>query len=147
MINLIQPSPSSKPTMELLMHDGEHHEIGDGGWLMMTMATDSPLRSPNGLQISPPEEDQPYPLGAPSYLVRPLDLHRPQFQLHIFTFGEKKIREKDSSCFTIRSHRQALFFLGGLIWSPFGASERGIHRHRHHQPSSITNFMMLTIVR
>ena len=25
---------------------GEHHEIGDGGWLMMTMATDSPLRSP-----------------------------------------------------------------------------------------------------
>ena len=32
--------------MELLTHSGEHHEIGDGGWLMMTMATDSPLRSP-----------------------------------------------------------------------------------------------------
>ena len=32
--------------MELLTHGGEHHEIGDGGWLMMTMATDSPLRSP-----------------------------------------------------------------------------------------------------
>ena len=36
---------------------------------------------------------------------------------------------------------------GGLIWSPFGAPERGIRRHRHHQPSSITNFMMLTAVR
>ena len=32
--------------MELLMHGGEHHEIGDGGRLMMTMVTDSPLRSP-----------------------------------------------------------------------------------------------------
>ncbi|XBH67796.1 hypothetical protein VPH35_096113 [Triticum aestivum] len=50
--------------------------------------------------------------GAPSILVGPLDLHRPQLQLHIFTFGEKQIREKDSSRFTIRSRRQALFFLG-----------------------------------
>ena len=32
--------------MGLLTHGGEHHEIGDGGWWMMTMATDSPLRSP-----------------------------------------------------------------------------------------------------
>ena len=32
--------------MELLTHGGEHHEIGDGGWLMMTTMTDSPLRSP-----------------------------------------------------------------------------------------------------
>ena len=36
---------------------------------------------------------------------------------------------------------------GGMIWSPFGAPERGNHHHRHHQPSSITNFMMLTVVR
>ena len=28
--------------------------------------------------------------GAPPYLVGPLTLHRPQLQLHIFTFGEKK---------------------------------------------------------
>ena len=53
----------------------------------------------------------PAPLGAHSYLVGPLTLHRPQLQLHIFTFGEKKIREKDSSCFTIRSRRQALISL------------------------------------
>ena len=26
--------------MELLTHGGEHHEIGDGGWLMMTMAAE-----------------------------------------------------------------------------------------------------------
>ena len=32
--------------MELLTHGGEHHEIGDGGWLMMTMATISPLQNP-----------------------------------------------------------------------------------------------------
>ena len=50
--------------------------------------------------------------GAPPYLVGPLDLHRRQLQLHIFTFGEKKIREKVSSRFTIRSRRQALITLG-----------------------------------
>ena len=60
--------------------------------------------------------------------------------------GRKKIKEKDSSRFMIRSRCQALKPLGGLIWSPFGAPERGIRRHRHHQPSSITNFMMLTAV-
>ena len=32
--------------MELLTHGGEHHEIDDGGWLMMMMAMDSPLQSP-----------------------------------------------------------------------------------------------------
>ena len=56
----------------------------------------------------------PYPRGwgrAPC-LVGPLVLHRPQLQLYIFTFGEKKIREKDSSRFTIRSRRQALISLG-----------------------------------
>ena len=50
--------------------------------------------------------------GAPPCLVGPLTLHRPQLQLHIFTFGEKKIREKVSSRFTIRSRRQALISLG-----------------------------------
>jgi len=45
--------------MGLLTHGGEHHEVGDGGWLMMTMATDSPLSgAPNGFQISPPEEER-----------------------------------------------------------------------------------------
>ena len=36
---------------------------------------------------------------------------------------------------------------GGQIWSPFGAPERGNRCHRHHQPSSIDNPMMLFIVR
>ena len=39
--------------MELLMHGGEHHEIGDGGWLMMMTTTNPPLR---GLEWTP---DQP----------------------------------------------------------------------------------------
>ena len=90
---------------------------------------------------------RPLPLGVPPCLVGPLMLDQPQLQLYIFRFTEKKIREKVSSCFTIRSHRQALNLSGGLIWSPFRAPERGIRRHRHHQPSSITNFMMLTAMR
>ena len=53
--------------------------------------------------------------GAPlshGQAVAPLELLRPRLQLYIFAFADKKIREKDSSCFTIRSHRQALKPLG-----------------------------------
>ena len=56
MVNLIQPSPSSKPTMELLAHSGEHHEIGDGGWLMMTTATNPPLQGPERTPDQPSQE-------------------------------------------------------------------------------------------
>ena len=43
--------------MELLTHGGEHHEIGDGGWLMMMMmVTDSPLRSPERTPDQPSRE-------------------------------------------------------------------------------------------
>ena len=31
---------------ELHTPSGEHHEIGDEGWLMMTMPEDPPLRGP-----------------------------------------------------------------------------------------------------
>ena len=89
----------------------------------------------------------PAPLGRAPYLMGPLDALRRQLHIYIFAFGEKKIREKKSSRFTIQSRGQALNLSGGLIWSPFGAPERGIHRRRHHQPSSITNLMMLTAVR
>ena len=56
MVNSSNPSPSSKPTMELLTDDGEHHEIGDGGWLMMTMAMDSPLQCPERTPDQPSRE-------------------------------------------------------------------------------------------
>ena len=55
---------------------------------------------------------RPSPLGVPPYLVGPLVALRRQLQLHILAFGEKKIREKKSSRFTIRSRRQALISLG-----------------------------------
>ena len=42
--------------MELLTHGGEHHEIGDGGWLVTTMATDSPLQSPEQTPDQPSRE-------------------------------------------------------------------------------------------
>ena len=48
----------------------------------------------------------------PPYLVGPLVALRRQLQLHILAFGEKKFREKVSSRFTIRSHRQVLISLG-----------------------------------
>ena len=42
--------------MELLTHGGEHHEIADEGWLMMTMAMDSPLWSPERTPDQPSRE-------------------------------------------------------------------------------------------
>ena len=65
------------------------------------------------------------PLGMPPCLVGPLLLHRPQLQLHIFVFGEKKIREKDSSRFTIWSRRQALKPLGRADLESVRGSEEG----------------------
>ncbi len=56
MVNLIQPITVQKPTMELLTHGGEHHEIGDGGWLMMTTVTNSPLWSPEQTPDHPSRE-------------------------------------------------------------------------------------------
>ena len=88
-----------------------------------------------------------FPPGRTPYLVGPLELLRPQLQLYIFAFGDKKMREKDSSRFTIQSRRQALNSLGRADSESVRGSRRGIRRHRHHQPSSITNFMMLTAVR
>ena len=52
------PIISSMPTKELLTHGGEHHEIVDGEGLVMTTATNPSLRSPNGLQIRAPDEEQ-----------------------------------------------------------------------------------------
>ena len=54
MINLIQPITVQQAYDGT--HGGEHHEIGDGGWLMMTMATDSPLRSPERTPDQPSRE-------------------------------------------------------------------------------------------
>ena len=85
--------------------------------------------------------------GRAPYLVGPLLTLRRPLQLYIFAFGEKKIRGKKSSRFTIRSRRQALKPLGRADLESVRGLERGIRRHRHHQPSSITNFMMLTAVR
>ena len=56
MVNLIQLITVSKPTMELLTHGGEHHEIGDGGWLMMMTAMNPPLRSPERTLDQPSRE-------------------------------------------------------------------------------------------
>ena len=89
----------------------------------------------------------PAPLGRAPYLVGPLVPLRLQLQLYILCFGEKKFREKNSSRFTIRSRRQALKPLGRADLESVRGSGGGIRRRRHHQPSSITNFMMLTAVR
>ena len=71
----------------------------------------------------------PHPIheggGRAPCLVGPLTLHRPQLQLHIFVFGEKKIREKDSSRFTIWSRRQALNSLGRVDLESIRGSGEG----------------------
>ena len=54
----------------------------------------------------------PLPPGRAPLPRGPLVALRRQLQLHILAFGEKKIREKKSSRFTIRSRRQALKPLG-----------------------------------
>ena len=56
MINLIQPITVQQAYDELLTHDDEHHEIGDGGWLMMATATNPPLRSPERTPDQPSRE-------------------------------------------------------------------------------------------
>ena len=56
MINLIQHIIVQQPTMELLTHGGEHHEIGDGGRLVMMMAMNPPLRSPERTPDQPSQE-------------------------------------------------------------------------------------------
>ena len=50
--------------------------------------------------------------GRAPYLVGLLELLRLQLQLYILCFGETKIREKNSSRFTIQSRCQALKPLG-----------------------------------
>ena len=40
----------------ILTHGGEHHEIGDGGWLMMTTTMNPPLRSPERTPDQPSQE-------------------------------------------------------------------------------------------
>ena len=78
----------------------------------------------------------PAPPGRTPCLVGPLVLHRPQLQLHIFVFREKKIREKDSSRFTIRSHRQALNSLGRADLESVRGSGEG-----NPSPSSSSTFL------
>ena len=56
-------------------------------------------------------------------------------------------REKGSSRFTIQSRRQALNSLGRADLESVRGSGEGNPSPSHHQPSSITNFMMLTTVR
>ena len=56
MIDLIQPITVQQAYDGITHHGGEHHEIGDGGWLMMMMATNSPLRSPERNPNQPSRE-------------------------------------------------------------------------------------------
>ena len=76
------------------------------------------------------------PPGRAPCLVGPLLLHRPQLQLHIFVFGEKNIREKDSSRFTLWSHRQALKPLGRADLESIQGSGEG-----NPSPSSSSTFL------
>ena len=90
--------------------------------------TRGPTPCPRGWGRPPPRE-RPLPSG-------PLVLHRRIPRSYIFTFGEKKIREKELSCFTIRSRRQALISLGRADLE----SVRGSEEWRS-SPSSSSTFL------
>ena len=65
----------------------------------------------------------------------------------IYSCSGEKMKEKDSSRFTIQSRRQALKPLGRAdLESVRGSGEGNPLPYHHRQPSSITNFMMLTVV-
>ena len=68
------------------------------------------------------------PLGHAPYLMGPLETPRLQLQLqlYIIAFGEKKIGEKKSSHFTIRSRRQALISLGRVDLESVRGSGEGV---------------------
>nr|BAK07259.1 predicted protein [Hordeum vulgare subsp. vulgare] len=61
--------------------------------------------------------------------------------------SQKKPREKISSRLRYGGAATSCSSSEGQIWSPFWDPERGNRRHRHHQPSSLSNSMKLFIVR
>ena len=56
MVNLIQPITVQQAYDGITHARGEHHEIGDGGWLMMTTVTNPPLWSPERTLDQPSRE-------------------------------------------------------------------------------------------
>ena len=89
----------------------------------------------------------PAPLAAPGRLVGPTELHRLQFQLYLVPSVRKKSRRRVHRVLRYGGAATSCSSSGGQIWSPFWAPERGNRRHRHHQPSSLSNSMKLFVVR
>ena len=56
MINLIQPITVQQAYDGITHARGEHHEIGDGGWFMMTTKTNPPLWSAERTPDQPSRE-------------------------------------------------------------------------------------------
>ena len=70
--------------------------------------------------------------GRASCPVGPLVLLRPQLQLYIFVFGEKKSYRRIHRVLQYEVASKPYTLSGGLIWSPFGAPERGICCHHYY---------------
>ena len=132
--------------MELLTHGGEHHEIGDGGWLMMTTATNPPLRTPIyevGVEVGG-APGGPRGRGArPGGLSPPGGPVDPKTDAIKSYFSRKKSGRKNYRNPRDGAAAKLCSSSRGRIWSPFGAPERGIFDLRHHQPFSIAKSMML----
>ncbi|KAI5017124.1 hypothetical protein ZWY2020_037502 [Hordeum vulgare] len=65
----------------------------------------------------------------------------------LLSFVLEKIKREVSSRFRYGGAATTCSSSGGHIWSPSWALERGNRRHRHHQPSSLSNSMKLFVVR
>ena len=82
-----------------------------------------------------------YPMGAPPASWAPLcstELNSNS----IYSCSGKQSERRIHRVLRYGAAAKPYSLSGGLIWSPFGAPERGIRRRRNHQPSSITNFVV-----
>ena len=87
--------------------------------------------------------------GVPPLLARPGGLSPrggpadPETDAIKSYFSRKKSRRNNYRVSRDGAAAVSCSSLGGQIWSPFGAPERGIFNLHHHLPFSITNSMML----
>ena len=70
----------------------------------------------------------------------------PNSALYLPSLPEKKSKRRFHRVLWYGGPATSCSSSGGQLWSPFRAPERGNRRHRHHQPLSIDNSMMLFIV-
>ena len=79
--------------MELLTQGSEHHEIGDGGWLMMTTATNPPLEPRTDSKSALPREIRAW---RRLRIIKCDDFFSPNFSLPESQYMELELRSVEN---------------------------------------------------